>query len=159
VYKLHKNFLKSENFLFLKNEISSTDFPWYIQQKSIPTSKNRYDFHFGHVFYEHFNIKSRSFNTIKPLIENLKIKSLIRVKANLYPICNKIFIPDLHVDQYFNCKVAIFYVNTNNGYTMLESNKIKSVENTILLFESSKKHYGTSSTDTQSRITINFNYF
>jgi len=45
---------------------------------------------------------------------------MIRVKANLYPKDEKFIEHDWHIDYNFNHNGAIFYVNTNNGYTILE---------------------------------------
>ena len=55
---------------------------------------------------------------------------------------------------------SIFYVNTNNGYTKFEDGtKVESVANRMLTFPANMKHIGTSCTDEQTRVVINFNYF
>ena len=54
---------------------------------------------------------------------------------------------------------SIFYVNTNNGYTVFEDGtKVESVANRMLTFPSNLKHCGTSCTDKNIRSVINFNY-
>ena len=58
----------------------------------------------------------------------------------------------------FNCKNAIYYVNTNDGYTMIENKKVKSVGNRIVFFDNNLEHYGTNCTDEKTRIILNFNY-
>ena len=59
----------------------------------------------------------------------------------------------------WNHKTAIFYINSNNGFTVLENDtKIESIENRLLLFNGSKKHHSTSCTNSGARININFNY-
>ena len=60
-----------------------------------------------------------------------------------------------------NCITAIYYVNTNNGYTEFESNgmKVNSVENRLVIFDSNEKHRAVTATDTSRRSVINFNYF
>ena len=55
---------------------------------------------------------------------------------------------------------AIFYLNSNNGYTEFEDGtKVESVANRFVSFPSTLKHRGTSCTDENVRVVINFNYF
>ena len=55
---------------------------------------------------------------------------------------------------------SIFYVNTNDGYTLFEDGtKVESVANRMLSFPANMRHTGTTCTDQQIRIVINFNYF
>ena len=54
---------------------------------------------------------------------------------------------------------AIFYVNSNNGYTEFENGAIvESEENRMVVFPAEMKHRGTSCTDKKIRVVINFNY-
>ena len=85
--------------------------------------------------------------------------SLVRIKANLNPPTEKIVESAYHKDQNFKCKTAIYYVNNNNGYTLIGKEKILSKENRIVLFDSDVKHLGTNSTNCNNRMVINFNYF
>ena len=58
-------------------------------------------------------------------------------------------------------KTAIFYLNNNNGYTLLDPKKkikIKSKANQMLTFDSDVKHGAVLQTDKKRRIVINFNY-
>ena len=61
--------------------------------------------------------------------------------------------------MHFPHKGAIFYINTNNGFTVLEDGtEIASVSNRLLLFNPSEPHHSTSCTDVKRRVNINFNY-
>tara|TARA_R100001244_G_scaffold100382_1_gene74846 strand:- start:55 stop:546 length:492 start_codon:yes stop_codon:yes gene_type:complete len=163
MFKVVDNYLPASDFSVLKEAMVSEIFPWYLVTKSSHTSSDRFDYHMGHAFYAADyggKINSGNFNVVIPVIEKIKVNSLIRVKANLKFVTNKIIKSEPHIDQErFECKVAIFYVNTNNGYTMIGDKKVNSVENRIVFFNSKLKHYGTSCTDQQTRIVINFNYF
>jgi len=163
MFKVVDNYLAASDFSVLKETMVSEFFPWHFVTKSNHTSTDRFDYHMGHAFYVPDNggkINSGNFNVVIPVIEKIKVNSLIRVKANLKFVTNKIIKSEPHIDQErFDCKVAIFYVNTNNGYTMIGDKKVNSVENRIVFFNSKLKHYGTSCTDQQTRIVINFNYF
>ena len=54
---------------------------------------------------------------------------------------------------------ATYYLNTNNGYTELKTGeKVESVENRMLVFDSNIEHQGVTCTDEKRRVLINFNY-
>ena len=58
-----------------------------------------------------------------------------------------------------NINVALFYINTNNGYTEFEDGTIiNSKRNRLVLFPCKLKHRSTTTTDTRERINININY-
>ena len=159
-YKIIDNFLEKNIFEELKTILLNNNFPWYYQSKvAYPKDENN-SFYFVHTFFEFNERYSNLFLKIIPLLEKIKAKSLIRVKANLYPNQNKNIIHSNHTDYDYEHKGAIFYINNNNGYTILEGKeKIESVENRILLFEPHKKHNSTNCTDQKVRINININYF
>ena len=75
---------------------------------------------------------------------------------------NKQHVSNLHVDYTIkNCKTAIYYMNTNNGFTYLKADKDIKVlceENKIFIFDSKIEHASVSQTDENKRIVINFNY-
>ena len=161
MFKVINNFLTKDEHEKLKNTLESPTFPWYfIKGRVNATDKpNLFDYQFVHIFYKDNFVNSDFFHYLNPIIKKLEPKSLIRVKANLNPITNKIIEFDEHCDQRFECKIAIYYLNDNNGYTMIGDNKIESKANRMVLFDSNQKHYGTNSTDCNNRMVINFNYF
>ena len=58
-----------------------------------------------------------------------------------------------------NQKTAIFYINSNNGYTVFKDNsKVISRENRLCLFNGHIEHAGVSCTDARRRIVLNINY-
>lgn len=58
-------------------------------------------------------------------------------------------------------KTAIFYINTNNGYTKFNIKKkiVKSKANRLVKFPAKIKHTGTTCTDKDERIVLNINYY
>jgi len=53
-------------------------------------------------------------------------------------------------------KIAVLYLNTNNGYTMLETDdKVESIENRLVIFPNKILHTAILQTDTPHRILIN----
>ena len=90
----------------------------------------------------------------------LNMKSLIRAKLNLYMRTDKIEEHHPHTDFPFEHKGCVFSFNTCDGYTILnDGTKIESIENRALLFDSSKSHSSTSTTNAKGRFNVNFNYF
>jgi hypothetical protein len=156
-----ENVLKKENFLTIKNILEERNFPWYFCPGV--NHENDNDFQFVHTFYNNFTIISNFYDLIIPIIKVLKPIAIIKIKANLLTKEKNIIEHGMHVDYYnkkhANCKTAVYYVNTNNGYTkFLDGTKISSQENKLLIFNSEEKHTGTTCTDALRRIVINFNY-
>ena len=123
-------------------------------------SKYAVDTKFIHVFFWEDKILSPYWNSIAPILDNLKAKKIIRVKANLTPKKNDNLKSEMHVDTNVkNSKTAVYYCNTNNGSTIFsDGKKVSSVENRIVTFESQTMHCGVDCTDKNIRVVINFNY-
>ena len=159
--KVIDNYLNQEDFLRIKNTLESWDFPWYYQ-KNINDSHSEKDLncYFTHYLFNQENGQSPFYNIIKPILDKLDIKALIRIKCNIYPRTEKIKINKPHIDFDFEHKGAIFYINTNDGGTIIEGNKkIDSIENRILFFNPHILHSSTNTSNSKARININFNYF
>lgn len=157
--KIIDNYLKDDLYLNIKKTIDLDTFPWFLSEKIDLDIKDKYNYQFVHVFYKDNTINSSFFNALKPILIKLQPKALIRIKANLNPISQKLVKCAFHNDQSFDCKVAIYYLNDNNGYTMVGDRKVESKANRMLLMNSKIKHYGTNSTNCTNRMLINFNYF
>ena len=157
--RITDNFLTQSEHSRVKELLESYNFPWFLQKSVTGVSTDFLNYHFGHNFYLENNVSSDYFNVIEPIVNNLKCNSLVRIKGNLYPTREKIHEACLHTDQPFACQVAIYFVNSNNGYTMIDNKKIESVANRIVCFSSNSPHLGTTCTDQKNRLTLNFNYF
>tara|TARA_R100001132_G_C3268893_1_gene91213 strand:- start:932 stop:1414 length:483 start_codon:yes stop_codon:yes gene_type:complete len=153
-------FLNVEDLNILSSSINSDSFPWYyLNHKVIPGDGHS---QFTHTFYNDFNPTSGYFNSlILPFINKLKSSSIKRIKANMTLKNNKIIKYKFHNDfKDKNMKTGIFYVNTNNGKTFFKNGKeIDSIKNRMIIFPSNLEHAGTSNTDIENRIVINFNWF
>ena len=61
-------------------------------------------------------------------------------------------------DDDSDCKVAILYLNTNNGYTKLkDGTKFPSVKNTVVMFDN-VEHTDVTQTNTEERIVLNIGF-
>jgi|TARA_R110000744_G_scaffold220427_1_gene339250 hypothetical protein len=149
--------LAPTQFNRLQSYFESSHFPWYF--KPGIDYKDDGKFQFTHNIYDNFAPQSSVFDEMNEILSVLNANALIRVKANLQVRTKKIEENSYHVD-YKDCKTAIYYVNTNNGCTLFETGeKIESVANRLVVFDSNLNHAGSSCTDRDTRIVLNFNYF
>tara|TARA_Y100001963_G_scaffold154875_1_gene244637 strand:+ start:1916 stop:2386 length:471 start_codon:yes stop_codon:yes gene_type:complete len=154
---LTENYLDEESLKKLNINLNSNTFPWFWVKK-IQGVDNINNYHFVHDFYTNDRICSHWFPLMESFISLIKPKALIRIKANLNVRTDKHIIFTKHRDQEFDCKVAVFYLNSNDGYTLINNKKIKSVKNRMLFFNNDW-HSSSTTTDQPNRIVINFNYF
>jgi hypothetical protein len=152
------NFLDKTDLLKIKNLVEGSDFPWfYFPSMSYTDSKD--GSWFGHLlctpgvvsnFLDYFNV----------LFQKMDVTKLLNAK-----VCCMLFpnTSDYHVDKWskeMNHKTAIFYLNTNNGYTEFETGeKVDSVENRLLIFNCNKIHRGKNQTNKERRLFLNINYY
>ena len=105
-------------------------------------------------FYDEWHTK-----LIKPIVgERSEIK---RIKANLLTKTTNVVENEFHVDDSTKkpFTTAIFYLNSNDGYTEFENGRcVDSRENRLIRFPVGDKHTGTSCTDENIRVVINFFY-
>jgi len=171
-YEIQDNFLPDKQFEILQKILLSNKVPWHFQEYvDYELEEGLNTFQFTHVFYNEKNGILQNHEILFPIVDILDPLKLNRIKANLITITPKIvknqFHTDVgassarHVSEYMKkWTTAIFYVNTNNGYTELEDGTIiESVANRLVKFPANIEHRGTSCTDKKIRIVINFNYF
>ena len=158
--KVINNILNKEKFLKFKEIMFSDDLAWYFKKNM--TYKDNY--FFNHCFYTKNKIRSEFlFNEyIKDILDKINCVAIIGIRANLMLRKKKVYQSNYHIDRPEKCKTAVLYMNTCNGYTVIDKNnpiKIKSEENKIIIFDSNILHKAISQTDCERRIVINFNYF
>lgn len=155
------NFLESSTFSELQNVFLGSHFPWYFNNGvNQPSNKNNLDdYQFTHKIFEDSTVHSDVFDLVRPILSKLSIKSLVRVKANLSVKTKDLSFHGMHTDTTFDCTTAIFYLNTNNGQTLVDDSKVDSIENRLVTFNSQIMHAGSTTTDTQTRVVLNLNYF
>lgn len=160
-YEIVDNFLDKDTFNEIKTVIESDHFAWYWNDQVTFKKSNDFPYYFTHRLYEDNVIQSPFYQQfMSPIFEKLEVKAVIRIKINQYTNVNKFIENENHTDYSFEHKGAILYLNTNNGYTILEDGtKIESIENRLLKFEPHKKHRSTHCTDAKRRLNMNFNYF
>lgn len=161
------NFLPDYQFKFITNEILNDYFPWYFNDGRIFTGDGSYQFTHRVYDIKQNGILTNYFDLFEPILGKLGVNELDRIKLNLTPKTTFRQKSGWHTDQRhlrekipFHKKTAVFYMNTNNGYTKFKkSGKIvKSVANRIVIFDSDLYHTGFTCTDNLRRVLMNCNY-
>ena len=160
------NFLPDATHQKFFNLIKSTHFPWFLS-KVIDYAKNDCDeldnYQFSYVFCSERSGQFSSgkyFQAIFPFFEKIKPKKVFIIKANLTLRTNQIIEHGMHIDHPLKSKTAVYYVNSNDGYTKFETGEIvESVANRIVIFDSDVKHTGTTCTNALGRFVVNLNYW
>jgi len=157
-------FLTAEEHLEIKSFLigKAGNFPWYYNDDVVfeTTEDHLYNFQFTHTFYSNYSFVSEYYRLLDPLIKKLNPASILRIKANLSTNTKECVQRELHTDTHkVMGKTAIYYVNTNNGYTYFDDGAIvASIENRLVKFDNTILHAGTTSSNTKVRCVININY-
>ena len=153
-----------EHYFLTSNQFNGWTFTPFVSQYQ-ENNKRLDDFYFYHIIYMQptrstQSIKSPAMNHIPHLLDRLNFKALIRARANLYTNVGRIVEHDPHTDYNWSHNSAVYFVNTNNGYTTLgDGTKIESIKNRLVIFDGSTPHFSSTCTDKQARVTLNFNFF
>ena len=161
------NFLPDYQFKQLQSIILGLEFSWYWNDTILFPYEDSYDpkdYQFVHMIFngDDGGIRSEYYSFCDILQQRLGVKKLHRIKMNLTPRTFFHRKGGMHIDLSEVTsiqKTAIFYVNTNNGWTEFKKGgKVKSVANRIVIFDSNLQHTGVTCTDEKRRVVINFNY-
>jgi len=159
VIKVIDNFLSPEKFDILQSMFFSKTFPWFWGDEKVRGIDNLNNWQLSHNFYQYSIPYSNQ--DIGSVIETLNPNAIHKIKANLTFYTPKIYEYGFHTDvENFVCNTAIYYLNTNDGYTIFEEgDKVESVANRMIIFPSYMYHTGTTCTNKKRRIVLNLNYF
>ena len=160
------NFLPEYHFRQISNIILGVEFPWYFNDAAVRRGDGGYQF--VHTLYniDRGGIDSQSYSLFDIVQQKLGVKRLDRIKMNLNTRTIFHRKTGFHNDQRspndvhpLHQKTAVFYLNTNNGWTEFKKGgKVKSVANRIVIFDSNLEHTGVTCTDEKRRVIVNFNY-
>ena len=167
------NFLPEYHFRQISNMILGADFDWYFNDLILHPDEDGYDdkaYQFVHCLFtiERGGICSNRYPLFDIVQQKLGVKRLDRIKMNLNTRTLFHRKTGFHNDQRqrspndvhpLHQKTAVFYLNTNNGWTEFKKGgKVKSVANRIVIFDSNLEHPGVTCTDEKRRVIVNFNY-
>jgi hypothetical protein len=162
------NFLFDANLKDLQSYCLGPDCLWSFAHQVTHEDGNKDQPQFVHGFYrDNAPDYHQDMKILTPILNKIRPISIYRIKMNLLTRTSHMNVNTFHQDMYGLSKekmkqwtTSIFYVNTNDGYTEFEDGtKVESVANRLVTFPSDTMHRGTSSTNHEARVIINFNYF
>ncbi len=167
--QVYDQFLKEDDFKKLDRVFCQDVATWHYNDHAVyphdESDDTDYNFQFVHSVYRDCQFVSEHHQLVYPILANLDAKVMLRMKFNLGIRTPNIVEREFHQDYYdvlpedVPYKVAIFYLNTNNGYTLFETgDKVESVANRIVIFDGKLKHCGTTCTNSKTRVVLNINY-
>ena len=176
--KIIDNFLPNYQFTQIKSFLLSDNFPWSYGNGILGDDVPPGFFQFYRRFFDDGRLaKDDEVPLLEPCIRGLvgEIEpsvlhsifgsgygKILSIKANLNP--KTVFHGQLGYHTDFkdpspSFKTSVYYINTNNGWTELKTGeKVKSVENRMIIFDSDIEHQGVTCTDQNRRVIVNFNY-
>ena len=156
--KIIDNFLSEEEFKSIQSLMMGREFNWFYSHGRVDVDDG--SFNMVHMFYQpDVGKNSQYINMWNNFMHKVEAKKCTRIKANLTFRTSEPEPSSYHTD-YEDMKTAIFYINTNNGYTEFENGvRVNSVSNRVCIFDSNLNHRGVTHTEgDQQRIVVNFNY-
>lgn len=158
--KIIDNFLPWDYFVHLQRMMTDHSFPWLYNAEVANSGEIQDHFYFTHNIFQDFQPTSSIFEQFVPFFKQLEMNAMVRARALLYVNQGKQIVHEKHIDFKFPHKTAVFYMNTNNGYTEFEDGtKVESVENRIVFFDGSIPHNSSTCTDQKIRVVMSINYF
>ena len=166
--EMKDNLLGDIHLTQLDRLIDSPNFEWYLQKEQVMETAD--GCLLSHLIYEENVPRSAAFGPITEIFQDyLKYLSLCRITVNLLLKQKNPSISSFHTDfvkagepdEKTKSKIttAIFYLNTNNGYTEFESgDRIDCVRNRLVMFPTNILHRAIGQTDVNYRIVLNFNF-
>lgn len=158
--KVINNFLPDNIFEEIRHGVLySETFNWYYNNYVAFQDENDGDFYFNHLLYQNERPESHWCHKIlNPLLGALQFNNIIRARVNLYTRKTEQIPNDFHTDNIFPHTVALFSLNTNNGYTLFrDGTKYQSVANSMILFDGRYEHASVPQTDEKIRVNVNIN--
>ena len=162
--QVNQNFLEEKYISsVVKDLVWNPNFPWYfLEEVNSNQTEEQYKTHWygSHTGYINDTpLSDLHRGMIKAMKKIPDFHTTLKVKANFYPQTHEIIEHARHVDYEFECKGAILSLNTCDGFTRLEDGtKIPSIRNQMLLFDASKEHNSSTTTNAKGRFNININY-
>jgi hypothetical protein len=169
--QIHENFIELDDLNAIRNAMLDQTFNWNLIDgrfnpiKSVTTDKfvkHRSNYKFEHTFYNQLTEPSEHFPLLIPLLAKLDAVLLVNIKGDLLTSSN------LHVTYSSTaelepalaavCKIAVFHLTTNNGYTELLDQQIASTENSIAIFDATTAYSQSGCTDEAFRLTVTVAY-
>ena len=159
------NLLDDIHLAQLDELINSPYFAWFLQKEQVTGAND--GCWLRHLIYDENIPQSVLYAPVSKIFKDyLKYIALCRISVNLLFRQKTPSISAFHTDFQDDNSIldekkittAIFYLNTNNGATEIERDRIDSVRNRLIMFPANTTHRAIGQTDVKQRIVINFNF-
>ena len=165
--EVYDDFLDDEKFRWVQREMLGASINWNLGSILNPKvdtidCNELENIQFTNYMYDDLQPKAPEYGIVEPFISDprLGITALVRIKANLTMRTPKVITHGFHKDGKCHHTSAIYYVNSNDGYTEFEDGtQIESIGNRLLVFDSQISHTGSTCTNSRVRCVINFIYY
>jgi hypothetical protein len=166
------NFLEEKHFNAIKDFVGHPELVWkpgrMLPEDLISCSKEE-NYQESYILYCNGEYNQAELNLIVPILKILEVNVLLKAKINKTIARDINMIVGWHTDMPpnhwaidKNPKTAIFYINTNDGYTIIDDvdqKIINCVENRIVIFDSHIKHTGVTCSSYKEKLLMNINYY
>jgi len=152
------DFLPEEEFKTIQSFMMGGEFRWFYSKGR--STRDDGLFLMVHVFFQpKVGSNSEHLDIWNLFMNKVEAKNCTRIKANL-SFKTPTIEPGPYHQDFPDMKTAVFYINTNDGYTEFENGvRVSSVANRVCIFDSNLQHRGTTHTEGgHQRIVVNFNY-
>ena len=162
--KVIDNFLPDDVFANIYKVVMEQNLNWSFANyvAFLDEKKEPWNYFYSHIAYEEDHPTSTLYNILLPFVEYVDnvepLKACMRIMVNAYPHTPELKKHQKHFDFEFPHKGAILYLNTCDGYTWCQGEKVYSVANRVLLHDPSIPHYSTTTTTDHRRVIVNLNY-
>ena len=158
-----EDFLQEEYYDHLNEIITSTQFPWMFQKRVANIGEDPEEdlnhYYFVHSLFFQNKVESPLYDDFLYLFQSLNVQFLHRARVLMFVNQGEQYVHDRHVDHTTNCKTALIYMNTNDGFTDFETGeRVESVKNQLLLFDGSIPHSSSTPTNTKERLLLSVTY-
>ena len=162
-YEVVDNYLPDDEFKQLSGFLMGSNFPVYYADNVAIGGVEEKNPQCNYYFTHNFVLNGES-STYAPNIWRDHFQSrfgpieLIRFKMNVFPSTSQVYEHAEHTDFDYPHSGALLCLNTCNGYTKIGEEKIPSVANRMIFFDTSAPHQSTTCSDQPVRANIVINY-
>ena len=125
-YNVIDDHLDQDYFEHIQNELNKA---WWSLQEEVayhgdPDSIDE-AFYFVHPIFENNSPKSDMHKVLEQFYHSIGVKAIIRTRAIMYMNQGKQIVHSPHVDMHYSHNAALFYMNDNDGFTLMADEDVE----------------------------------
>lgn len=119
-FEVFDNHLEEDYFEHIENKLNQC---WWSLQEEVAYKGDNDEvddaYYFVHPIFEHNHQQSDMHNVLSTFYTTIGMRALIRVRALLYMNQGRQIVHSPHIDMHYSHKAALFYMNDNDGFTLM----------------------------------------